>query len=32
MGEWKLSKEKFEILKKKTIREVVERKFPDITE
>ncbi len=31
MGEWKLSKEEFERLEKKTVREVVERKFPDIT-
>ena len=31
MGEWKLSKEEFERLKKKTVREVVERRFPDIT-
>jgi len=31
MGGWKLSKEEFERLKKKTVREVVERKFPDIT-
>lgn len=31
MGERKLSKEEFERLKKKTLREVVERRFPDIT-
>ena len=30
MGEWKLSKEEFERLKKKTVMEVVERRFPDI--
>jgi len=31
MGGWKLSKEEFERLKKKRVRKVVERKFPDIT-
>jgi len=31
MEEWKLSKGEFERLKKKTVREVVERKYPDIT-
>ena len=32
MGEWKLTKEDFEKIKKKTVRKVIERNFPDISD